>query len=127
MPAVSPSKRAVLGGMNQGFSPPVCRTPIQRSSPYRRCGTGSAMPGGCEGAERLPPSPSDPQLSIDLRKTALLRSMLLRTEVYTQPLSTVCLHAPKPSCNRSGRDSSRIRSRHTAHTHVGCAFCSARQ
>lgn len=97
-PAVSPSKRAVLGGMNQGSSPPVCRTPIQRSNPYRRCGNGGATPGGCDGAERLPPSPSDPQLSIDLRKTALLRSMLLRTEVHTQPLSTVCSHAHKPSC-----------------------------
>ncbi|CAK0755364.1 hypothetical protein CVIRNUC_002369 [Coccomyxa viridis] len=84
-PAVSPSKRAVLGGMNQGSSPPVCRTPIQRSNPYRRCGNGGATPGGCDGAERLPPSPSDPQLSIDLRKTALLRSMLLRTEEKGKP------------------------------------------
>ena len=75
----------------------MCRTPVPRSNPYRRCGNGGATPGGCDGAERLPPSPSDPQLSIDLRKTALLRSMLLRTEVHVQPLSTVCSYAQKLS------------------------------
>lgn len=93
-PAPSPSKRTVLGGMNQGTSPPICRTPLPRSNPYRRCSNGGATPGGCNGAERLPPSPSDPKLSIDLRKTALLRSLLLRTEVHAQPLSTLCSHAP---------------------------------
>ena len=39
--------------------------------------------------EKLPPSPSDPQLGMDLRKTALLRSMLLRTEVRG-----IAWHAP---------------------------------
>ena len=95
----------MLGGMNQGSSPPICRTPILRSHPYRRGGSGGVTPGGCDGAERLPPSPSDPQLSIDLRKTALLRSMLLRTEVLAQPLSKLCSHASKPSCILCSRGS----------------------
>lgn len=75
-PAVSPSKWTP-GQMREGSSPPLCRTPLPRGPhPYKR-------PSGpsCDAGERLPPSPSDPQLSIDLRKTALLRSLLLRTEV----------------------------------------------
>ena len=80
-PAVSPSKW-VPGQMNPGSSPPMCRTPLPRPGPhpYRRPST-----PGCEAGERLPPSPSDPTLSVDLRKTALLRSLLLRTEVLHLP------------------------------------------
>ncbi|CAL5227390.1 g10343 [Coccomyxa viridis] len=80
-PAVSPSKW-VPGQMNPGSSPPMCRTPLPRPGPhpYRRPST-----PGCEAGERLPPSPSDPTLSVDLRKTALLRSLLLRTEEKCKP------------------------------------------
>ena len=62
--------------MSAGPSSPQCRTPLPRPTPYRRPATPT-----CEPGERLPPSPTDPQLSVDLRKTALLRSLLLRTEV----------------------------------------------
>ena len=63
-PAVSPSKWVPGGGaaasvMSVGPSSLQCRTPLPRPTPYRR----SATPT-CEPGERLPPSPTDPQLSV---------------------------------------------------------------
>ncbi|KAK9803951.1 hypothetical protein WJX72_007744 [[Myrmecia] bisecta] len=39
-------------------------------------------------SEKLPPSPNDSQIGMDLRKTALLRSLLLRTEDKAPPAGT---------------------------------------
>jgi hypothetical protein len=60
----------------------VCGTPARNggSNLGRSSGRGGGV-AALEAAERLPPSPSDPQMGMDLRKTALLRSLLLRTEV----------------------------------------------
>ena len=60
-------------------------TPGRRAHLSRR---GAALDAG----ERLPPSPSDPQLGMDLRKTALLRSLLLRTEVHRSYYPSIPLH-----------------------------------
>lgn len=58
-----------------------------------------------ERLEKLPPSPSDPQLASDLRRTALLRSLLLRTEEGGTP--GMCLSNASSTGVRSfGADSS---------------------
>ena len=71
---------------NPPGTPMVCGTPARShggaSSHLGRASRGGGNGvAGLEAAERLPPSPSDPQMGMDLRKTALLRSLLLRTEV----------------------------------------------
>lgn len=75
-PSTSPVKPHLMasGSCQGSLVSPMQGTPGRRGHLSRR---GAALDAG----ERLPPSPSDPQLGMDLRKTALLRSLLLRTEV----------------------------------------------
>ncbi len=82
-PLTSPVKPhlAASGSCQGSLASPMQGTPGRRGHLSRR---GAALDAG----ERLPPSPSDPQLGMDLRKTALLRSLLLRTEV--------CCSSPPP-------------------------------
>ncbi|KAK9916951.1 hypothetical protein WJX75_009153 [Coccomyxa subellipsoidea] len=74
-PSTSPVKPHLMasGSCQGSLVSPMQGTPGRRGHLSRR---GAALDAG----ERLPPSPSDPQLGMDLRKTALLRSLLLRTE-----------------------------------------------
>ena len=81
------------GDVRMAAAPPrsACSTPV----PEARLG-GQGLGLGCglglhpalDLGDKLPPSPSDPQLNLDLRKTALLRSLLLRTEARP-PLHTL--------------------------------------
>ena len=57
--------------------PPACTTPTHEPR-FGQAGLG--LRSALDLGDKLPPSPSDPQLNLDLRKTALLRSLLLRTE-----------------------------------------------
>ncbi|BDA40926.1 hypothetical protein COCOBI_01-5800 [Coccomyxa sp. Obi] len=75
-PSTSPVKPHLFA-LGSGHGPPA--SPMQ-GTPGRKVGHFSRRGAALDAGERLPPSPSDPQLGMDLRKTALLRSLLLRTE-----------------------------------------------
>ncbi len=68
-----------------------CTTP-SREARFGQAGLG--LRSTLDLGDKLPPSPSDPQLNLDLRKTALLRSLLLRTEARcADALPTARYHA----------------------------------
>lgn len=75
----SPVKPHLMGSGSSCQGPPA--SPVLQGTPSGRRGHFSRRGAALDAGERLPPSPSDPQLGMDLRKTALLRSLLLRTEV----------------------------------------------
>ncbi|KAK9821712.1 hypothetical protein WJX81_001313 [Elliptochloris bilobata] len=62
---------------------PACTTPVAEARFGQAAGLG--LRSALDLGDKLPPSPSDPQLNLDLRKTALLRSLLLRTEEKAAP------------------------------------------
>jgi len=64
-------------GDTYGACPAACTTPTHEPR-FGQAGLG--LRSALDLGDKLPPSPSDPQLNLDLRKTALLRSLLLRTE-----------------------------------------------
>lgn len=81
-PSTSPVKPHLFA-LGSSHGPPA--SPMQ-GTPGRKGGHFSRRGAALDAGERLPPSPSDPQLGMDLRKTALLRSLLLRTEVRPRSL-----------------------------------------
>ena len=62
-------------------TPPGSPLPGPCSSPGTRGRYGHVAAALDWAADKLPPSPNDPPLGMDLRKTALLRSLMLRTDV----------------------------------------------
>ena len=68
------------GDVRMAAAPPhsLCSTPVPEARLGEQVGLG--LHPALDLGDKLPPSPSDPQLNLDLRKTALLRSLLLRTE-----------------------------------------------